>query len=286
MELAREGLRANAAARAASERTTNMANSLDAGSSPAIDFDSFDPGEPYLLADLYPLDEGPAPPWAVLADTPGFFGAIIKASQGVRGGYNDQGWFARNWSVLRDAGGSRAGVTWLRGAYHFLNFWQDGAEQADFYLGCLENAGGLRADDIIPIVDVELGNETNGNFKASATQIIDCALAWVGRVKSETGRRVCLYGRGALRERSITHRMDCDVVWNPAYTARMVTNGLIPPFELDEIALWQYCGDGTAEFGKLPRRVPGFGDGKIDISVHIDGARQPTLASLHRSLVR
>jgi hypothetical protein len=79
--------------------------------------------------------------------------------------------------------------------------------------------------------------------------------------------------------------MGCDVVWNPSYTSRMVTNGLIPPWTLDEIGLWQYCGDGDAAFDKLPKFIKGFGDGKVDISVHIDSSRKPTLDSLHGALV-
>jgi hypothetical protein len=244
-----------------------------------------DPGNPYLFVDLYPLDEGPRPPWSVLVNTPHFAGAIIKATQGVSGWYNDRGWFKDNWTAVRDAGGDRAGTTWLRGAYHFLNFWQSGADQADFYLACLDGAGGLDAADIIPIVDVEQGGERNPNRRASAQQVIDCTTTWVERVKDRTGRRVCLYGRGAMRDLGIKSRMGCDVVWNPAYTSPMVTNGLFPTWTLDEIALWQYCGDGDAVFDKLPKFIKGFGDGKVDISVHIDGARKPTLDSLHRSLV-
>jgi hypothetical protein len=83
---------------------------------------SVDPRGPYLLVDLYPGDEGPHPPWDVLVNSPLFVGAIIKASQGVSGWYNDRGWFKTNWPALREAGGARSGTTWLRGAYHFLNF--------------------------------------------------------------------------------------------------------------------------------------------------------------------
>lgn len=244
-----------------------------------------DPGDPYLIVDLYPDDEGPHPPWDVLVNTPHFVGAIIKATQGIPGWYDDKGWFKDNWPVLRDVGGDRAGTTWLRGAYHFLNFWQDGAAQADFYLACLDAAGGLEADDIIPIVDVEQGDERNPNRRASAQQVIDCTTAWAARVKDRTGRRVCLYGRGAQRDLGINSKMGCDVVWNPAYTSPMVTNGLFPTWTLDEVALWQYCGDGDAAFAKLPKFIQGFGNGKVDISVHIDGSRTPTLDSLTRALV-
>jgi hypothetical protein len=43
--------------------------------------------------------------------------------------------------------------------------------------------------------------------------------------------------------------------------------------------------DGDAAFDKLPKFIKGFGDGKVDISVHIDGSRKPTLDSLHGALV-
>ena len=244
-----------------------------------------DPGSPYLLVDLYPGDEGPAPPFEVLVRTPGFVGVIIKATQGTRNWYNDRGWFTRNWPRVLEAGGARYGTTWLRGAYHFLNFWQDAQAQADAYLTAIETAGGWREGDIIPIVDVELGGDRNPNRRATAAQVEDCTAGWAASVKHRTGRRVCLYGRGAMRDLGIHSRMGCDVVWNPAYTARMVTNGLFPAWTLDDIALWQYCGDGDAAFNKLPKTIAGFGDGKVDISVHIDGARKPTLESLHKALV-
>jgi hypothetical protein len=247
--------------------------------------DSADAKPPFLLVDLYPLDEGPRPPWNVLVNSPLYYGAIIKASQGISSWYNDKGWFKTNWPALREAGGAHSGTTWLRGAYHFLNFWQSGKDQADFYLSCLEQAGGLKPDDIVPIVDVEQGGERNPNRRASKQEVIDCTMAWVTRVKERTGRRVCLYGRGAMRDLRITSKMGCDVVWNPSYTSVMVKNGIIPPWTLDEIGLWQYCGDGDATFDKLPKFIQGFGDGKVDISVHIDGARKPTLNSLHRAMV-
>lgn len=38
-------------------------------------------------------------------------------------------------------------------------------------------------------------------------------------------------------------------------------------------------------YDKLPKFIKGFGDGKVDINVHIDSSRKPTLDSLHRALV-
>ncbi|MGE5202159.1 MAG: GH25 family lysozyme [Acidobacteriota bacterium] len=242
--------------------------------------DTNDPGPPYLFVDLYPLDLGPKPPWSVVAATPGFCGAIIKASEGTQ--YDDRGWFAANWPAVRDAGGDRYGESWFRGAYLFLKFAQSGADQADAYLKAIDDAGGWGDGDILPIVDVELGSETNSNRKASAQQIIDCTTECAERLRQQTSRRVILYGRGAMRDLSINSRMGCDAVWNPSYTAQMVRHGL-EAWELEDIVLWQYCGDGTAAIDKLPHEVKGFG--KVDISVFVKGAQVPTLRLLRDNLL-
>lgn len=239
-----------------------------------------DPAPPYLFVDAYSGDLHGRPEWAVLPRTAGYVGAIIKAYEGSQ--FNDGGWFQRNWPLVRDIGGERYGTNWFRGAYLFLRFNQDGAAQADAYLQAVESAGGWDSGDIVPIVDVELGGERNSNRQASAKQVIDCTSACATRLREQTGRRVMLYGRGAMRDLSIHDRMGCDLVWNPSYTATMVRNGL-DAWALEEIALWQYCGDGVASIATLPHEVPGFG--KVDISVYIQGAENPTLAELVRRLL-
>jgi hypothetical protein len=72
--------------------------------------------------------------------------------------------------------------------------------------------------------------------------------------------------------------MGCDAVWNPSYTATMVRHGL-EAWDLEDIVLWQYCGDGKAAIDRLPHKVEGFGN-KVDISVYVKGARVPTPARL------
>ncbi|MDQ1711049.1 MAG: lysozyme [Frankiaceae bacterium] len=244
--------------------------------------DQDDPGPPYLFVDQYSLDSGFEPPWATLLATPGFCGAILKAWDGLR--FNDKGWFTHNWPLVRDAGGDRYGVSWFRGAYLFLQLTLSGADQADAYLQAIETAGGWDpSGDILPVIDVELGGEKHPNRKASAQQVIDCATECANRLREQTGRNVMLYGRGAMRDLGITNdKMGCDVVWNPSYTSSMVRNGL-QAFDLEEIALWQYCGDNFAAFKKLPNTVPGFN--KIDISVFIKGAQRPTLQMVKETLI-
>lgn len=240
------------------------------------------PKQPFLFVDVYEFDVAGKPAWNVLVNTPGYYGAIIKATEGTY--YDGGAWFKKNWPAVRDAGGDRYGRTWFRGAYHFLKFNIDGAKQADYYLNAINSAGGWDAGDIIPVIDVELGNDgskdpskRNSNQDATAQQIIDCTTACAERIRSVTGRRIMLYGRGAMRDKGISDRMGCDIVWNPCYTPTIVMHGL-EAWTLDDVALWQYCGDGVAQFDKLPHSVPNFG--AVDISVYIDGANKPTFDSL------
>lgn len=239
-----------------------------------------DPQPPFLFVDVYSGDLRGKPNWSVLPQTPGVFGAILKAYEGTS--FNDGGWFQRNWLVVRDVAGDRYGSTWFRGAYLFLKFMKDGAQQADAYLSAVEQAGGWGDGDILPIIDVELGGESNSNRQASARQVIDCTTACAERLREQTGRNVILYGRGAMRDLGINDRMGCSAVWNPSYTAHMVRNGL-GAWSLDDIVLWQYCGDGTAAVSTLPHEVSGFG--KVDISVYVQGAEKPTLRRMRERLL-
>src|SRR5262249_33737997 len=155
-------------------------------------------------------------------------------------------------------------------------FNRDGAGQADFFMDTIEAAGGFDVGDIVPIVDVELGNDgtpdaqgrtkpRNSNWDASAQQIIDCTSAFAERGRERTQQQVMLYGNGAMRDKSINARMGCDWLWVPRYTATL-------PHEiyeragwtLDRVVMWQYCGDGKATLPDYPREVENFG--KVDIS--------------------
>lgn len=255
-----------------------------------------DPGQPYLFIDLFSGDDerlvGKHPNWQVLANTEGYVGAILKAWDGTR--FNDGGWLQRHWPAVRDAGGNRYGDSWFRGAYLFLEFSQSGADQADAYLQAVDSAGGWDSGDILPIIDAEQGGEgrpaTNGkpavpahpNRSATKQQVIDCVTACANCIRDRTGRRVILYGRGVMRDLGINDRMGCDLVWNPAYTSTMVRHGL-EAWSLEDIVLWQYCGDGQAAISSLPHEIKEFG--KVDISVFVKGAQVPTLQMVRDSLL-
>ncbi|WP_029586865.1 glycoside hydrolase family 25 protein [Bradyrhizobium sp. URHD0069] len=235
-------------------------------------------GERNLLVDVYSGDLGGQPNWQAVVDAPNFVGGIIKATESVSFTTN---WFKTNWGAFKDIGADRYGTTWFRGAYHFLKFDHDGAAQADFFLDTVDSAGGFDVGDIIPIVDVELGNDgkpdaqgrtkpRNSNWDASAQQIIDCTTAWAERVKERSGQEVMLYGNGAMRDKSINDRMGCDWLWIPRYTATLPAEMYERAgWTLDRVAMWQYCGDGAAALPGYPRQIENFG--KVDISVVLFG---------------
>ncbi len=227
-----------------------------------------------LLVDVYSQDLDGTPNWPALLNATDVVGAVLKATEGT--GYSSQ-WFATNWPALRDLTPERYGQNWFRGAYHFLKFDADGAAQADFYLEVVQNAGGFDIGDIIPIVDVELGNDgqpdekgrvrpRNSNWDASAQQIIDCTSAFADRIRERTDQQVMLYGNGAMRDKGISDRMRCDWLWVPRYTAQLPREIYERAgWSLDSVAMWQYCGDGTGSLKGYPTSFDDFG--AVDISV-------------------
>lgn len=240
-----------------------------------------DPAAPYLFADVY-RGEGPQPDWRPAAKV--LSGIIIKCSQGSKYAY--ESWFLRNWGRVREAGAERyERGEFLRGCYHYLELTRPAAPQADYYLRCVDRAGGWGKSDIVPIVDVEGGGEDAPNRRASKAQVVDCVSTWAERIKAITGRNTMLYGRGLMRDLAIDSKMGCTMSWNASYTERMVTNGLTQvkgkdgPWELDEIAMWQYS-DGTVQAAAktgLPIEIPDGPGGlsSVDMNVAITGTERP-----------
>lgn len=240
--------------------------------------------DPLLIVDVYHGDVGGHPRWPALLEAPGVIGAIVKATQGTSYG-PARSWFPAQWRELREVAGDRYGRTWFRGAYHFLSFDLPGDRQADYYCDVVVAAGGWDAGDLIPIVDVERGSQGAPNWDDGRAKVEACTRAFVARVKQRTGRAVCLYGNGAMRDLGIRSRMGCSALWIPRYTETLPAEMYERAgWTLDAVPLWQYCGDGraaiheTAGGAPLPSSIPGFG--AVDISVAL-----VELAELRRQLV-
>ena len=260
----------------------------------------------FIIADIYqcdfstphkgggcdPLD----PPFHVLpglvVDGKEVVGCVIKATQGISSHWPQRylDWFARSWKKLREVGGDHYGVDFFRGCYHYLIFSVDGAQQADFFCDTVDAAGGWGPGDLMPWVDIEEADQ--GSWapqkletitdqavrRRLADQVTTCATAFVKRFKERTGLRIAVYGRGVFRDLQMTDcKFGSDSAVNPAYTATMpkMDRFGVP---LDDISLWQLCGDGTVVLKGFPSELPKWG--KEDYSVYIDGDRKTTLKSL------
>ncbi len=209
-----------------------------------------------LIPDLYVGDAHGYPDWANLAQDSRFYGAIIKALEGVS--YPPgAAWFAKQWPALRAAGGARYGTTWVRGCYQYLIMKDDGAAQAHAYLAAVEGAGGWGAGDLPAIVDVERGSESSSNHGASKQQVIDVTSRWAETVKGALGGKIILYGRGAMRDLGITEPMGCDYLWAPQYNHVLDSTANIG-WATADVKLWQYT-DGTSNFTSNPSAAPGIG---------------------------
>ncbi|CAL4866990.1 hypothetical protein MMA231_01239 [Asticcacaulis sp. MM231] len=129
--------------------------------------------------------------WPTLAKS-GVKFAYIKASQGAV--YRDRT-FSAHWSASRSAG--------IRhGAYHFLSAGVDGQAQAGNFLGYLKSVGGLKKDDLVPVLDMEwdVGTCADGSKTAdrwdcpeNKGKAGDVAAAWVEAVKQFTGKTPVIY---------------------------------------------------------------------------------------------
>jgi GH25 family lysozyme M1 (1,4-beta-N-acetylmuramidase) len=212
-----------------------------------------------LIVDCYSGD-GPKD-WAALsAAGPPWHGVILKATQGTY--YRDTAWLAPNWRAVRAAGGGRYGVDWFRGAYHYLDVRQDGAAQADAFLGAIDYAGGWGVGDLLPMCDVERAGQRE---TTTSQQVVDCVSAFVARVHQRTGRETMLYGGSWLADLAITSRMGCRWLAIARYTPTLPTYVYERiGWDREHLALWQYVGDGVGYLQGYPREAPGCG--KIDIS--------------------
>ncbi len=263
----------------------------------------------FIVTDLYPLDVGGKPDWAVLRDNwrvgpYEVVGSYLKATEGTAYPYTT--WYVDQARKIRAAYGSRYGFDRHAGAYHFVQLAADPVKQAEFFVSTVQSAGPYGVGDLVPWVDFEQGGQ-NGFFppgcpqdlstlqssmkRALASKALACTHAFSDRVKQLTGWRLMLYGRGLQRDLGMTLangyslvelRMGCDVAVNPAYTMHM------PPMDdygwpIDDVPFWQAGGDGTSNLPGFPHTIPGFGS--TDMSVHVDGKRQTTLSSFRKRCV-
>ena len=206
-----------------------------------------------LAIDLYEEDNH-APDMAAVKADGRFDLVVLKASEGL---YYDAGkWFTTQWAAIKAAG------IRFRGAYHFLNLGQSGTAQAIYFLGVLGRAGGLGDGDMV-VVDVELGG-SNVHYYVTAASVVKTVTDFVRHVKAVTGRKVVLYGAGAMRDLKITDRMACDLLWMPRYTATLPQDKVAAiGWDEESLLAWQYSDGATSLLPGYPARSPIGGDVKV-----------------------
>jgi GH25 family lysozyme M1 (1,4-beta-N-acetylmuramidase) len=230
-----------------------------------------------LIADRYyrssPND------WAAFTAAAGFNGAILKATDGVSLPDCEQ-WFVQSWEQVRGAAGDRYGRDFFRGAYHYLEFFDDGAAQAEHYLDVVEQAGGWQPGDLWPIVDVERGRTTSRNFAADGARVEDCVDAFAATIRQQLGPTtpLVLYAGGVFRDLGINLAGTCSYLWAARY-GHQVGSFEAYGWPDEKIVLWQYT-DGTYNYTGQPSSAPGLG--ASDLSVYRPG----DLATLRRTLIR
>jgi GH25 family lysozyme M1 (1,4-beta-N-acetylmuramidase) len=222
---------------------------------------TFDP----IFVDEYAYDK--ASDWNALvsAGLP-WAGALLKVTQGLT--YSSGTWLKWNWPAVAAARRNASRTDFVRGAYHYLMFADDGAKQAEYFLSELEAAGGLQPGDFT-MMDVESAD----NGSPSAQQVIDCGSAFAEAIFKETRSAPVLYGESLMYDLGITNRMGCRWIIIPRYTATL-PQGVVTRvgWTESELLAWQFReANGGPTFLKAPdgtpypSTAPGCGD--VDMSV-------------------
>jgi GH25 family lysozyme M1 (1,4-beta-N-acetylmuramidase) len=232
---------------------------------------------PILIPDRYWQDGGND--WKTLGASTTFNGAILKATEGVSLPKCEE-WFIDNWGAVMAGAAGRYGGDFFRGAYHYLEFFDDGAKQATHYLDIVDSAGGWQAGDFWPIVDVERGSATARNFAADAERIRTCVTAFVSTLRARMGADtpVLLYAGGVFRDLDVQLSDLCTYLWAAKYE-RSVGSYEQYGWPDDKVVLWQYT-DGVHNDTGYPSKAPGLG--ATDLSAY----RGADIDALRTALVR
>lgn len=114
-----------------------------------------------------------------------------KATQGTS--YKDAK-FAQFWDAMAKLPASKKV---FRGAYHFLSASDDPKTQAERFVAFINLHGGLKADDLPPVMDLEwdiaVANGPDRWLKQKPAVIVTAALTYLQRVQELTGRTPVIY---------------------------------------------------------------------------------------------
>jgi lysozyme len=147
--------------------------------------------------------------------------AFAKATDGLT--WTDPN-FATNWAGMKDAG-------ILRGAYHFFEPADDGAQQAEFFLSTVQ----IETGDLPPVLDVE----TAGSSSEALWQGVQ---TWLEQVETATGVQPILYmSPGFANEYGAPSSLTAYPLWIAQYGVDQPTL----PNGWTSWLIWQYSESGS-----------------------------------------
>lgn len=163
--------------------------------------------------------------------------AIIKAGGEEIGRPFTDSCFKRNWLNARVAGIRRGCYWFMNGAAGSHN----GTEEAKYFLDAIHQAGGLKAGDIVPVLDVEWPPKSGSLFQIG--QLHDAIAHFVG----ELGAYPLLYtGSWYWNDIAGMHENDLPArcpLWLSGYTPRRPP----PPEPWGTVDIWQFTDKGVVD---------------------------------------
>jgi lysozyme len=176
--------------------------------------------------------------WAK-AQQDGIAFAYIKASEGLnQNSPRRAAYFRTNWKKTRDAG-------ILHGAYHFFRANQDSELQAMAFVQAIQNVGGLQADDLPPMLDVETTDNT------ARDMIILRVHRCLDKIKSELNVTPLIYTYKDFWDENLDDSFGDFPFWIASYSVDIPTGPKIPtcpspalPSSFEQFVFWQYGSKG------------------------------------------
>lgn len=181
--------------------------------------------------------------------------AFARVSDGIK---TPDTKFAQNWPGIRNAG-------LVRGVYQFFRASRDPVQQADLMLSRINAAGGLKAGDLPPVLDLET------NDGVSASVVVARAKKWLQRVEQKTGVKPIFY-TGNNMSPTIGTTFASYALWVPHYGVSCPR----VPAGWSKWTIWQDSESGN---------VPGITSGGTDTNFFNGNRTQLNALTLKNNVV-